>query len=145
MAERVTIPVRVIPRAGADRIEAMRAGRLVLRVTAPPESGAANRAAQALLTRALGLRTAEVRLERGSTSRDKTFSIPTYAQAALAEISTSKSAPGVARRRESLATRGFPGDPVPRPLGGRGALRRVRGASDPGAGTGPPGDRSETE
>ena len=138
MAERVTIPVRVIPRAGADRVDVMRAGRLVIRVSAAPEAGAANAAARAVLASALGLRTTDVRLERGSTSRDKELSIPTYAKAALAEISTSKSAPGVARRRESLAKRGFPGAPVPRPLGGRGALGRVRGASDPGAGTGPP-------
>src|SRR5437879_1890407 len=106
MAERMTIPVRVIPRAGADRIDVVRAGRLVIRVSAAPEAGAANAAARAVLASALGLRTTDVRLERGSTSRDKELSIPTYAKAALAEISTSKSAPGVARRRESLAKRG---------------------------------------
>ena len=65
----------------------MRAGRLILRVTAAPESGAANRAAQTLLATALSLRTADVRLERGSTSRDKTFSIPTYARPALETVS----------------------------------------------------------
>lgn len=94
MSERITIPVRVIPRAGADRVDAMRAGRLVLRVTAAPESGAANRAAQALLTRALGLRTAEVGLEQGSTSRDKTFSIPMYARPALSKVSGGGQAAG---------------------------------------------------
>ena len=64
----------------------MRAGRLVLRVTAAPESGAATRAGQAVLAAALGLRTAEVRLEQGSTSRDKTLSLPRSAQAALAGL-----------------------------------------------------------
>ena len=72
----------------------MRAGRLVLRVTAVPESGAATRAARALLAAALGLRSAEVRLEQGSTSRDKIFSIPTSAQAALLDISKSKQGAG---------------------------------------------------
>ncbi len=71
----------------------MRAGRLVLRVTAAPESGAATRAAQAVLAAALGLRSAEVRLEQGSTSRDKVFSIPTSAQAALSDMSKSESGP----------------------------------------------------
>jgi uncharacterized protein len=94
MPERLLVPVRVIPRAGADRVDGMRAGRWVLRVTAAPESGAANRAAQELLAAALGLRPAELRLERGSASRDKIFSIPTYAQAALSDISKSKSGAG---------------------------------------------------
>lgn len=83
MPDRIAVLVRVIPRSRSDRIDGLRAGRLVLRVTAAPESGAANRAAQALLANALGLRTAEVRLEHGSTSRDKSLSIPTTARAGL--------------------------------------------------------------
>jgi len=35
---------------------------------------------------ALGLRTADVRLEQGSTSRDKLFSVPANAQAALERL-----------------------------------------------------------
>ena len=72
----------------------MRSGRLILRVTAAPESGAATRAAQAVLAAALRLRIADVQLERGSTTRDKTFSIPTSAQTALSDISKSKSGAG---------------------------------------------------
>ena len=83
--------MRVIPRAGVERVDGMRSGRLILRVTAAPESGAATRAAQAVLAAALGLRIADVQLERGSTTRDKTFSIPTSAQTALSDISKSKS------------------------------------------------------
>lgn len=86
MGERIKIAVRVIPRSKADRVDVVRAGRLVLRVAAPPEAGAANRAAQALLAAALGLRTADVQLEQGSTSRDKTLSLPRSAQAALAGL-----------------------------------------------------------
>jgi len=86
VGERIKIAVRVIPRSKADRVDVVRAGRLVLRVAAPPEAGAANRAAQALLAAALGLRTADVRLEKGSTSRDKTLSLPRSAQAALAGL-----------------------------------------------------------
>lgn len=78
--------VRVIPRSRGDRIDGLRAGRFILRVAAAPESGAANRAAQALLANALGLRTAEVRLEQGSTFRDKNLSIPTTARAALERL-----------------------------------------------------------
>jgi uncharacterized protein len=86
MPERLTVSVRVIPRSRSDRIDAVRAGRLVLRVGAPPEDGAANRAAEALLATALGLRTADVHLERGSTSRDKTLSLPATARSALADL-----------------------------------------------------------
>jgi uncharacterized protein YggU (UPF0235/DUF167 family) len=64
----------------------VRAGRLVLRVAAAPESGAANRAAAALLASALGLRAAEVQVERGSISRDKTLSIPATARGALERL-----------------------------------------------------------
>jgi len=86
VSERITVPVRVIPRSRCDRVDALRAGRLVLRVASPPEEGAANRAAQSLLAMALGLRTADVRLEQGSTSRDKLFSVPANAQAALERL-----------------------------------------------------------
>ena len=86
MGERIDVAVRVIPRSKQDRVEAVRAGRLVVRVTAAPESGAANRAAAALLASALGIRARDVQLERGSTSRDKTFSIPTHAGPALGRL-----------------------------------------------------------
>jgi uncharacterized protein YggU (UPF0235/DUF167 family) len=81
--ERVTVEVRVIPRSRSQRVGAPRAGRLVLRVAAAPESGAANRAAIALLASALGVRVADVQLEHGRTSRDKTFTVPATARAAL--------------------------------------------------------------
>ena len=86
MPQRLAVPVRVIPRARADRVAARRAGRLVLRVSAAPEGGAANRAAKALLATALGLRSADVQLEQGSTSRDKTLSIPIASRAALERL-----------------------------------------------------------
>jgi uncharacterized protein YggU (UPF0235/DUF167 family) len=94
MPERLSVPVRVIPRSRTERIDAVRAGRLVLRVAAAPESGAANRAARQLLATALGLRAADIRLERGSTSRDKEFSIPPHARAALADLTHERSGHG---------------------------------------------------
>lgn len=87
MPERVTVRLRVIPRSRSERIDAVRAGRLVIRVSAAPEAGAADIAARALLASALGLRATEVRLARGSTSRYKTLGIPMYAGPALARVS----------------------------------------------------------
>jgi uncharacterized protein YggU (UPF0235/DUF167 family) len=60
--------------------------RLVVRVSAPPVDGAANRAAIALVAAALGLRPADVRIERGATSRDKLVSLPASARQALASL-----------------------------------------------------------
>jgi uncharacterized protein YggU (UPF0235/DUF167 family) len=94
MGERIDVAVRVIPRSKSDRVDAIRAGRLVVRVAAAPESGAANRAAAALLASALGLRAADVHLEQGSTSRDKKFSIPMYARAALIKLTKRESGAG---------------------------------------------------
>ena len=70
------IAVRVIPRARQDRFDGLRAGRLVVRVSAPPERGAANRAFRAAIGTALGIRASEVRIEQGEASRDKVVSLP---------------------------------------------------------------------
>jgi hypothetical protein len=86
MSPRISVAVRVIARAGANRVEPARAGRVVVRVTAAPEGGAANRAVQATLARELGLRPADVSLERGATSRDKVFGLPASASARLARL-----------------------------------------------------------
>jgi len=106
---RLTVAVRVIPKSKIDRVDGVRAGRLLLRVAAAPESGAANRSAQALLAAALGVRTVELRLEQGTTSRDKLFSIPTYARDALAQLLGSGSAAGgtaAGHAREARVPRG---------------------------------------
>ena len=85
-SERVLVAVRVIPRAQAERVGGQRAGRLVVRVSAAPAEGAANRAAQAALAAALGLRVADIRIERGATTRDKVVSVPASARPALAGL-----------------------------------------------------------
>jgi uncharacterized protein YggU (UPF0235/DUF167 family) len=84
--DRLLVPVRVIPRAQTVRVGGQRGGRLAVRVTAAPAEGAANRAAQAALAAALGLRPADVRIERGATSRDKVVSLPASARLALAGL-----------------------------------------------------------
>jgi uncharacterized protein len=84
--DRLQVPVRVIPRSRSERIDDVRAGRLVLRVAAAAESGAANRAATALLAAALGIRAAEVQLARGSTSRDKILTVPARVRGSLERL-----------------------------------------------------------
>ncbi len=69
--------VRVTPRASRDAIAGFDdAGRLRIRVTAPPADGAANAAVTKLLAKALGLAPRDVVLVRGATSRDKVFEVP---------------------------------------------------------------------
>lgn len=65
--------VRVTPRAGREAIEEGPDGRLVIRVTAAPEDGKANKAVTKLLAQALGVAKSRLTLTRGTTSRDKQF------------------------------------------------------------------------
>jgi uncharacterized protein (TIGR00251 family) len=65
------IEVRVIPRARRDEIGDGRGGRLVIRLTAPPVDGAANRALCRLVARCAGVPVRRVSIVRGQTSRDK--------------------------------------------------------------------------
>jgi uncharacterized protein YggU (UPF0235/DUF167 family) len=66
------LKVRVTPRAGRNEVS-QAAGRISVRVTAPPEDGKANAVVQSLLARALGIAKSRLTLIRGSTARDKVF------------------------------------------------------------------------
>ncbi|HYR68447.1 MAG TPA: DUF167 domain-containing protein [Candidatus Dormibacteraeota bacterium] len=64
--------VHVTPRARVDQVTGLRAEGIVrVRVTAPPDRGAANDAALALLRDRLGLRAAALRIVGGAASRRK--------------------------------------------------------------------------
>ncbi|HYM81675.1 MAG TPA: DUF167 domain-containing protein [Candidatus Limnocylindria bacterium] len=69
---RVRLQVRVQPGARRNRLEG-RGGDGVLRikVTAPPEDGRANRAVETLLAKALGVKSGQVAVVRGTSSRSK--------------------------------------------------------------------------
>lgn len=69
------VPVHVAPRAGRDAITGARDGSLLVRVSAPPVEGAANRAVGAVLADALGVPKGRVLLVSGKTGRRKRFRI----------------------------------------------------------------------
>ena len=69
------IDIRVIPRARRDEIDGERAGRLVVRTTAPPADGAANEAVRRILAAHLGVAARDVEVIRGHRTRDKTVRI----------------------------------------------------------------------
>lgn len=71
--EGTLIDVKVVPGSSRDRVAGVLGARLKLTVSRPPEKGAANRAAAALLARVLGLKTGDVELTGGAGRAEKTF------------------------------------------------------------------------
>ena len=65
------IVVKVVPRAAKDAIVGWLEGALKVRVQAPPEDGRANRALEALLAAALGLKKTAVTVTGGRSSARK--------------------------------------------------------------------------
>ncbi|WP_108658392.1 DUF167 family protein [Acuticoccus kandeliae] len=76
----ITLSLRVTPKASADRVEGTHISddgveRLAVKVRAVPDKGAANKAVEALLAKALGLRKSDVSVTAGTTSRLKTVRV----------------------------------------------------------------------
>lgn len=69
------IPLRVQAEAKNSELVDLAEGILRVKVTAPAREGKANAAVVALLSRALGVPRAHVRILRGHTSRDKVVAI----------------------------------------------------------------------
>jgi uncharacterized protein YggU (UPF0235/DUF167 family) len=70
------VRVRVTPRGGRDVVIGIRGDNvLLLRVSAAPVDGAANRACIALLAETLDIKKSQISLIGGETSRDKRFRI----------------------------------------------------------------------
>jgi uncharacterized protein (TIGR00251 family) len=73
--EPTLLPVRVIPRAKRSEVGGDRAGRLLVRTTAPALDGRANKAICALVADHLGVPARNVTIESGHRSRDKVLRI----------------------------------------------------------------------
>jgi uncharacterized protein (TIGR00251 family) len=71
----VEFPVRVQPRASREEITGERAGALLVRLTAPPVEGAANRALTRLLGRTLGVAPSAVTITSGAGGRRKRVAV----------------------------------------------------------------------
>jgi len=65
------LALKVVPGASRERIVGPLGERLKVAVQKPPEKGAANKAACALVAKALGLRPADVQVLRGDTRPEK--------------------------------------------------------------------------
>ncbi len=71
----VVLELLVQPRASRTRAVGEHDGRLKLQLAAPPVDGAANDALIEFLARALGVRRADVTIQRGETGRRKTVRV----------------------------------------------------------------------
>lgn len=69
------LAVRVTPRSSRAAIGGLRAGRLIVRVTAAPTDGSANTAVRKLVAKAFSLPPSAVRIARGETSREKSLEL----------------------------------------------------------------------
>ncbi|HLZ47852.1 MAG TPA: DUF167 domain-containing protein [Candidatus Limnocylindria bacterium] len=78
-AGRVTFGVRLIPRAARSAIAGIREGALLVRVTAAPVDGAANKALLELMSGALKVPRSAIRIEAGATAPRKRLSAPSAA------------------------------------------------------------------
>jgi uncharacterized protein YggU (UPF0235/DUF167 family) len=93
----LSIRVRVTPRGGRDALEGVEVlgdGRAVLkvRVSAPPDGGAANEAVRRLIAKALGRPASSLSLEAGATARVKTFRAEGDAAALAARLAAAVAA-----------------------------------------------------
>lgn len=68
------LAVRVTPGARSENIS-IEAGRVLVKVRAQPENGAANKAVLKLLAKALDVPVSRLNMLRGATSREKLFAI----------------------------------------------------------------------
>ncbi|MEZ5256062.1 MAG: DUF167 domain-containing protein [Ilumatobacteraceae bacterium] len=67
----VELDVRVQPGASRAALAGLHAGRIKIRIAAPPVDGKANEALVEFVARSLGIRTTRVELRSGTTSRSK--------------------------------------------------------------------------
>ena len=72
---RLTIEVRLAPRASRDEILGFRDDVLRCRVSAPPVEDRANAALRKLIAKHLGVAQSRVRIERGARGRAKLLSV----------------------------------------------------------------------
>jgi uncharacterized protein (TIGR00251 family) len=73
--DRITLTLRVQPRASCDEVAGLHGDRLKLRISAPPVDGAANRHLCRYLADLFQVPASNVRLVRGQRGRDKTVEV----------------------------------------------------------------------
>jgi uncharacterized protein (TIGR00251 family) len=67
----VVVSVKVQPNASKDRVVGEHADQLKIAVTVAPEKGKANKSVIKILSKLLGVKTSDIEIVSGETSRDK--------------------------------------------------------------------------
>ena len=67
----VTVSVKVQPNASKDRVVGEHADQIKIAVTVAPEKGKANKAVIKVLSHCLGIKSSDIEIVSGETSRDK--------------------------------------------------------------------------
>lgn len=80
------VRVRVTPRAGRNEIAGVRDGVLLVRVTAPPEGGKANKAVCRLIARGLKVAPSRVAIVRGAGAREKVLRVEGASESDVAAL-----------------------------------------------------------
>ena len=75
VGDELALSVRVQPRASSNEVLEVRNGRLLIRTTAAPADGKANKAVIRLLATFLDIAPSRIRLVRGQTQRNKVLRI----------------------------------------------------------------------
>lgn len=75
VGDEFALSVRVQPRASSNEVLEVRNGRLLIRTTAAPTDGKANKAVIRLLASFLGIAPSRIRVTRGQTQRNKVLYI----------------------------------------------------------------------
>jgi uncharacterized protein len=85
LATSAELAVRVQARAGRNEIVGERAGRLLVRVTAPPVEGRANAAVCKLIAKRAKVASGTVAVIRGERAREKTVRVEGLSEAVVRE------------------------------------------------------------
>ena len=67
----VVVSVKVQPNASKDRVVGEHADQIKIAVTVAPEKGKANKAVIKILCKSLGVKSSDIQIVSGETSRDK--------------------------------------------------------------------------
>lgn len=85
---RARLSVRVKPRSSVSEVVGLEDGVLVVRVSAPPVEGLANRAVCELIADLVGVGRSSVTVEKGEKGRDKVIAIEGVPQERVDELLT---------------------------------------------------------
>lgn len=84
--DRARLNIRVKPRSSVSEVVGLEGGALVVKVSAPPVDGLANRAVCELVADLVGVGKSSVTVERGERSRDKVITVEGLSQEQVDEL-----------------------------------------------------------